>query len=219
MPQRKISDLSEKTSLAALDKLTMLDTADTSIAASGRWKWFSPATLWLWILGQFNANATDVAFSDPNGTILMAAQVQPTTDKMLYADSAGTVKSSANQASLRLLPVCFVLGGDTGAITTGVKYDFVIPVTGTIKKVTTLADQTGSIVVDLWKDTYANYPPTVADTITASAKPTLSSAVKAQDATLTGWTTSVTAGDIIRVNVDSATTVTRVSVVLEIEVA
>ena len=31
----------------------------------------------------------------------------------------------------------------------------------------------GSIVIDVWKDTYANFPPIVADTITASAKPTL----------------------------------------------
>ena len=54
----------------------------------------------------------------------------------------------------------------------------------------------GSIVIDVWKDTYANFPPTVADTITASAKPTLSSATKSDDTTLTGWTTAVTAGDV-----------------------
>jgi hypothetical protein len=65
---------------------------------------------------------------------------------------------------------------------------------------------------------YANYPPTVADTITASAKPTLSSATKAEDSTLTGWSTSVTAGDVIGFKVDSATTVTRVLVEIEASV-
>jgi len=53
----------------------------------------------------------------------------------------------------------------------------------------------GDAVIDLWKDTYANFPPTSADTITASARPTLSSAVKGQSSTLTGWTTAVAAGD------------------------
>jgi hypothetical protein len=70
-------------------------------------------------------------------------------------------------------------------------------------------------VVDIWKDTYANFPPLDADSITASAPPTLSSAQKAQDSTLTGWTTSVAAGDILAYNVDSATTVTRVLVSLK----
>ena len=79
-----------------------------------------------------------------------------------------------------------------------------------------LADQTGSIVVDIWKDTYANFPPTDADSITASATPTLSSAIKAQNNTLTGWTTSIVAGDILRFNVDSATTVQRVSIILQV---
>lgn len=106
------------------------------------------------------------------------------------------------------------IDGGGSAITTGVKGDVEVPFACTINRATMLADQTGSIVIDVWKDTYANYPPTVADTITASAKPTISSAVKSQDSTLTGWTTAVTAGDTIRFNVDSATTITRVTLIL-----
>jgi hypothetical protein len=79
-----------------------------------------------------------------------------------------------------------------------------------------LADQSGSIVVDIWKDTYANYPPTVADTITASAKPTISSATKGQSSTLTGWTTTIAAGDILAFNVDSITTCQRVTLSLKV---
>ena len=81
---------------------------------------------------------------------------------------------------------------------------------------TALADQTGSIVVDIWKDTYANFPPTDADSITASAPPTISTATKAQDATLTGWTTSIAAGDILRFNVDSVTSIQRVTLSLKV---
>src|SRR5207245_657787 len=52
--------------------------------------------------------------------------------------------------------------------------------------------------------------PTVANTITASAKPTLTTATKATSSVLTGWTTSCAVGDILEINVDSVSTVTKV---------
>jgi hypothetical protein len=102
---------------------------------------------------------------------------------------------------------CYHIDGSGSAIQAGIQGDIRIPFACTITGAYLLADQTGSIVVDLWKDTYANFPPTVADTITASAKPTITTDVKASDTTLTDWTTTVAAGDIIRVNVDSCTTI------------
>lgn len=111
----------------------------------------------------------------------------------------------------------FVIDGGGATITTGVKGDLEVPFACTITSVTLLADQVGSIVVDIWKDTYANAPPTAADSITASAKPTLSSAQKSQDTTLTGWSKNLAAGDILRFNVDSAATVQRVSVMLKVK--
>jgi len=72
-------------------------------------------------------------------------------------------------------------------------------------------------VIDVWKDTYANFPPTVADTITGTEKPTLSSASKNQDLTLSTWTTSITAGDWLRFNVDSASTVTRIALSIMVD--
>jgi hypothetical protein len=111
----------------------------------------------------------------------------------------------------------FVIDGGGSAITTGVKGDLILPPwAGVITGVQLLADQSGSIVVDLWKDDYAHYPPTVADTITASAKPTLSSATKYTDSALTGWTTAFSAGDTLRLNVDSASTLTRCLVALTV---
>lgn len=110
----------------------------------------------------------------------------------------------------------FVIDGGQAAIETGIKGDLEIPYPCTIQRATLLADQTGSIVIDIWKDTYANFPPTNADSITASAPPTLSAAAKSQDSTLTGWTTTVSAGDVLRFNVDSATTITKVTLALKI---
>lgn len=106
-------------------------------------------------------------------------------------------------------------GGGT-AITTGVKGDAPLDFASTIVGWTLVADQSGSIVVDVWKDSYANFPPTVADSITASAKPTLSAADHNKSSTLTGWTTAIAAGDVLRFNVSSAATVTRVTLALQL---
>jgi hypothetical protein len=129
----------------------------------------------------------------------------------LKSDGSGNFTSAAATGT-----ITYVIDGGGVAITTGEKGDLEIPFACTITAATLLADQAGSIVVDIWKDTYANAPPTVADTITASAKPTLSTADKSQDTTLTGWTTTVNAGDVLRFKVDSATTVQRVTLSLKI---
>lgn len=105
----------------------------------------------------------------------------------------------------------FVFDGGGTALTTGAKQVYMtIPLNCNIVSWRILADVSGSIVFDIWKDTFANYPPTVADTITASAKPTLSAAISAESSTLTGWTTQITTGDILEVNIDSVSTVTKV---------
>lgn len=124
-----------------------------------------------------------------------------------------TIVGSANSI---ISEIGITIDGGGSAITTGVKGYINVPYGCTITQATLLADQTGSIVVDVWKDTYANYPPTVADTITAAAKPTISATNKSQDSTLTGWTTSVTTGDVIGFNVDSCTTITRATLVLKV---
>lgn len=110
-----------------------------------------------------------------------------------------------------------IIDGGGSAITTGVKADLLIPYNCTVLGWDILGDASGSIVVDVWKDTYANFPPTVADTITGTEKPTLSSAVKNQDTALSSWTTALTRNDILRFNVDSASTVTRVTLSLRIK--
>jgi len=129
-------------------------------------------------------------------------------------DLSGTYPDPTVKTNLKTVTVNFVIDGGGSAIAAGIKGDLQIDFAGTIQSATLLADQVGSIVIDIWKDTYANFPPT--DTITASAKPTLSGANKSTDSTLTGWTTSVSAGDILRFNVDSAATVTRVTIALKI---
>jgi hypothetical protein len=114
------------------------------------------------------------------------------------------------------IAVVALLDGNGSPLGTGEKGDIQVPFDCTINAVTLLADVSGSVVLDIWKAPYASYPPTVANTITASAKPTLSSADKSTDSTLTGWTTSVSAGDVLRFKIDSVSTITRLTVSLSV---
>lgn len=113
----------------------------------------------------------------------------------------------------------FVMDGGGGTLTTGIKGYLRVDFAGTITQATLLGDQTGSVVVNIYKCDYTTFdPPThpaVADKITASAPPTISSAKKAVDTTLTGWTVAFSAGDIFAFNIDSVTTMQRVTIALK----
>lgn len=96
-----------------------------------------------------------------------------------------------------------IMGG--GLISTGVQCYFEVPFAMTIEAVRIVSSVSGSIVVDIWKDTYVNFPPTDADSITSSTPPTLTTATKAEDTDLTGWTVALAKGDWLVFNVDSVT--------------
>lgn len=113
--------------------------------------------------------------------------------------------------------IAYVIDGGGSAISTGIAGFIPIDFDCEIQEVELLGDQSGSIQVDIWKDTYANFAPTDADSITASAVPAISAATKSQDSTLTGWTTTVSAGDILTFNVDSCATITRCTVKLKVK--
>lgn len=113
-----------------------------------------------------------------------------------------------------LSAVVFIIDGGGVAIFTGQKGHLSLPFAGEIISASLLADQSGDIIVDIWKDTYGSFPPTVGDSITASAKPTLSSEQKSLDETLTGWTKTFSAGDVLAFNVDSIDAIERVTLIL-----
>ena len=170
-----------------------------------------------------NANVTTAKVADANITYAKIQNISA-TQRILGRNTAGAgvteevtiAQLMAWAPNLQRRSVQLIIDGGGATITTGVKGYITVPFTGTITRAALLADQTGSIVVDIWKDTYTNFPPVNADSITASATPTISAALKSEDSTLTGWTTAVTAGDILGFNVDSVTTLQRVTVELDI---
>jgi len=146
------------------------------------------------------------------GTLYYATDTATTTQSdgatwNTYADAATTTRTGALEA---------ILDGGGSALTTGVKLDLYVPFACTITASTLIADQTGSIVLDVLKSSAFSTTPTVS--IVASAPPTLSSAAAGQDATLTGWTTAVAAGSRLRLSVTSVSTITRLTYALTVTV-
>ena len=97
----------------------------------------------------------------------------------------------------------FVMDGGGSAIATGFKGAVRVHGAWTIAGVSLVGDASGGAVVDIWNDVLSNGMPTDADSITASAPPTISSGAYAEDTTLTGWSTSILDGRLLGFNLDA----------------
>jgi len=118
-------------------------------------------------------------------------------------------------AAIRTTTIGITVDNGSSVVTTGAKGFFRVPQAATITKVTLIANAAGDVVFDIKKSTYAGFPTQAS--IVASAPPTLSGVQKNEDATLTGWTTAITAGDVIGYEITGTpATITRVTLILDI---
>lgn len=136
----------------------------------------------------------------------------------LVIDTAGVTKelpSGDSVISDGVLGIGFSFGSSANVAVLAVgEYNAIwIPYGVTFTNWNIFSSVSGSIVLDVWIDSYTNLPPTVADTIVSSGKPTLSSAIKAQGSA-SGWTVSgplaiaAAGGFMMYIRIDSVTTCT-----------
>lgn len=154
--------------------------------------------------------ATDLAFTGSSSPVTLTSSTG--TDVTFTAGTNVTLSATGSNITINASgggggggerTITFVLNEGPTVSTGGKNYTRVIaPFTGTIVRWKLIADASSTVTVDVWKDTAI---PTNSNTITASAKPALSSAAFNSSSTLTGWTTSVTEGDILMMEVESAT--------------
>jgi hypothetical protein len=109
----------------------------------------------------------------------------------------------------------YVVDGGGVALTPGNKGFIEVPTDMLLEEVVVLGDVAGSVVIDIWKDTYANFPPLDADSITAASPMTVVAAIKGKDAVLTGWQKSFAKGEVLVFNLDSVSTFTRLVITLK----
>ena len=110
--------------------------------------------------------------------------------------------------------ITYVIDGGGQVLTTGVKGPLIVPEWCFVYRWILIADRVSSAVVDIWKTAYPTYPPTVANSITGSAPPTLSAQLNADSQTLTGWTTMLNQNDAIMYNINSVASAQRLTLAL-----
>lgn len=109
-------------------------------------------------------------------------------------------------------------GGGVGfVLDPGVKGMIELPFDCTIVEASLFANVAGSCVVDIWREAYGSYPPTVADSITGAAPLTLTGAAKTKNTSLTGWTTALLAGDILAFNLVSCVSISQLTASLRVK--
>jgi hypothetical protein len=164
-------------------------------------------------LAQGGTNASLTAIN--GGVVYSGASAMAIT----AAGVAGQVLSSAGAAAPTWTnlsaAIPFIVDGGGLPLLSGPQGYLQIPFNCTIFSVSMLADQVGSITMDILKGTYAGFP-TTASICGVASKPTITAGVKYEDSTLTGWSKNLSAGDILAFNIDSASTVTRVTLTLNV---
>jgi len=113
--------------------------------------------------------------------------------------------------------IVFIVDGGGSAITTGLKGYIKVSFSCRITSCTLLADTTGSVVVDIWKTSYNNFPPTSDNSICNGNKPTITDGIKYIDKNLTGWTKTINKDDVLAFNIESASNITKLTISLGVK--
>lgn len=136
-------------------------------------------------------DGTDLVFSPVDHTYLSDAGILLSAGAAWVDSSGGAVATPTNDVP-RVIPIDCTLT-DVKILTRG---------------------GPGSCSIDIWKLPFGSYPPTVANSITGGSPPAISSGNTFEDSTLTGWTTDISAGDVLLFHLNSSGTFTFIAIQL-----
>ena len=128
-----------------------------------------------------------------------------TPGQFIRTDAAGTGVEYADD----IFTINFVIDGGGTTITTGIKGTITVDFNCEVLEWAVTADQSGDIVVDVNRSTFAGYPTTLS--IAGTELPTITTSTKGEDRTITTWST-INTGDVLEFEVDSITTIQRATV-------
>lgn len=171
---------------------------------------------WSWTFGDpiylgLNGELVD---TPPVSTFQKQIGVAIASDK-IYIDLQPSLETPGGIDLTRVASAIYILSGGEVTIATGLSMGSIeIPFNCSITGVTMLADQVGSISLDIWKTSYSNYPPDSNDSICGGEYPTITASDKSLDTSLDAWDVDLLAGDILMFNVRSAVTVKRLTLSL-----
>lgn len=137
----------------------------------------------------------------------------PADGQVLVYDSASSTWENKGQVRA----ICFVIDGGGSVPSTGVYGQVSVPFACTVIGWNLTADASGSAVIDVLRSTGAGFPST--SSIAGTDKPTLSSAQRAHDTTLSGWgSTALAQFDELQVDLSSVATCQRLNLTVYVSV-
>jgi hypothetical protein len=107
------------------------------------------------------------------------------------------------------------LGDGYNIISAGYKGAIKVPYDFVLTKVELVGANTGTIAVDIWRDSPANFPPTDADSIVGSNQPLINTGILYADSSLSTWTVTGNSGDYLAFYVDTCLLFVNVALYLE----
>ena len=111
----------------------------------------------------------------------------------------------------------FSVDNDSTTIPSGVLGWMHIPFAATINEASLFVNTSGTLTIDIWKDTFDNFPPTDADSITSGSLLSVSGGMLTyKDTSLSGWATTLTADDVLAFNVDACSNISKATISLKI---
>jgi len=167
----------------------------------------------------YSNDATSVTITPSGGVGVTIPAATSSLAGMLDAARAAAIDGlppvalSGSYNDLTNLPdrtafIPLLIDGSGAAIVAPITRFIYAPFNGTITGWVVMADRSGSISIDVWKEPYSLFPPTVANSITGGNPMALSSQnVNSAIPIPASWTTQINAGDVIGFNVSSAATV------------
>lgn len=127
--------------------------------------------------------------------------------------------NAARIPDVGVVAINYVIDGGGAAIAAGTVGFLEVPFACHVDRWTLVAEQHGSVVVDIWRDAYSNYPPTDADSMPGTTNmPAISGTVAAQGTDLTGWgTQGIASGDVLVYHVDSCVSIELCTIALRVQ--
>ena len=168
----------------------------------------------------YNPNNNQQLIVTKNGLFLDPANdYNISGDKIVFATPPATnddivIIALAAAADLTRT-VNYVIDSGSLPMQVGDKGSLTIDVTGVIENIRVLSDQTGDIVFDISKTTFADFPNF--NSITSGNRVQLVNTNKYFDDVLNNWTSTITAGDILRFDVISVNNIRRVLISLKLK--
>ena len=168
----------------------------------------------------YNPNNNQQLIVTKNGLFLDPANdYNISGDKIVFATPPATnddivIIALAAAADLTRT-VNYVIDSGSLPMQVGDKGSLTIDVTGVIENIRVLSDQTGDIVFDISKTTFADFPNF--NSITSGNRVQLVNTNKYFDDVLNNWTSTITAGDILRFDVISVNQIRRLLISLKLK--